>query len=78
MQEDGFDDQDLMSAIRKGRVVDEPEIHSIRGELAARYRLEGPASDPEDRRSLAVIFELPIDEAVPIITVFSVERRARR
>jgi Domain of unknown function (DUF4258) len=63
MIERGIDMNDVRSAIRSGVVVSE--------ETPGRYRLDGPAVDPVNRR-IAVVFEIESSD-VPIITVFEVQ-----
>jgi hypothetical protein len=74
MRADGFDMNDLLSAIREGSVTGtEP---TPRGEI--RYRFEGPPVDRESGENVAIVFALKGARRVVVITCFKTPARPRR
>ena len=79
MRADNLDRMDVASAIRLGRVV-RRELEDTKVGWIWRYTLEGPVSDPDEARRMAVVFEVPSvdNEALPIVTVWEVKQRIAR
>jgi len=71
LRDEGFDNQDLESALGTGSVVD-VEWNDEWQEF--RYRVVGDLADPEPRKMLGVICAIEENDKVPIITVFSVKK----